>query len=51
MRIATELAAIKAVRYQAEEKTIVQTSKIGQNPAEILKKLEISTQKPILAIG
>ena len=50
MRIATDLAAIKAVRYQAEEKTIVQTSKIDADRAAIFKNLGIATPKPILAI-
>ncbi len=50
MRIATALAGLKAVRHLSESQTIVQTSKIDGELAEILKKLEISKPKPILAV-
>jgi hypothetical protein len=45
------LERLKAVRYTAEGETIVQASRIGPEPAAILKKLDISTPKPILAVG
>lgn len=50
MRIATELAAIKAVKYRSSEKSIVQTSKLPAKSASILKNLEISEPKTILAV-
>ena len=45
------LERLKAVRYTAEGETIVQASRITPEVATILKKLEISTPKPILAVG
>jgi hypothetical protein len=45
------LERLKAVRYTAEGETIVQASRIGPELAAILKKLNISTPKPILAVG
>jgi hypothetical protein len=45
------LERLKAVRYTAEGETIVQASRIGPELAVILKKLDISTPKPILAVG
>jgi hypothetical protein len=45
------LERLKAVRYTAEGKTIVQASRISPELALILKKLDISTPKPILAGG
>ncbi|MCP5084938.1 MAG: IS1634 family transposase [Alphaproteobacteria bacterium] len=51
MRIATELTRLKAVRYRSGENSIVQASKPHAKSAEILKKLEISTPKTILAVG
>jgi hypothetical protein len=45
------LERLKAVRYTAESETIVQASRIGPELAAILKKLDISKPKPILAVG
>lgn len=45
------LERLKAVRYTAEGETIVQASRITPELAAILKKLDISTPKPILAVG
>jgi hypothetical protein len=45
------LERLKAVRYAAEGETIVQASRIGPELAAILKKLDISRPKPILAVG
>jgi hypothetical protein len=45
------LTPIKAVRYTAEGRTIVQASKIGPEAREALKKLDISTPKTILDVA
>ena len=45
------LERLKAVRYTAEEETIVPASRIVPELALILKKLHISRPKPILAGG
>ena len=45
------LEHLKAVRYTAEGETIVQASRITPELAALLKKLSISTPKPILAVG
>jgi hypothetical protein len=45
------LERLKAVRYTAEDETIVQASRITPERAAILKKLDISRPKPILAVG
>jgi Transposase DDE domain len=45
------LERLKAVRYTTEGETIVQASRIGPELAAILKKLDISRPKPILAVG
>jgi hypothetical protein len=45
------LERLKAVRYTAEGEAIVQASRITPELAAILKKLDISTPKPILAVG
>jgi hypothetical protein len=45
------LERLKAVRYTAEGETIVQASRITPELAAILKKLDISRPKPILAVG
>jgi hypothetical protein len=45
------LERLKAVRYTAEGETIVQASRISPEFAAILKKLDISRPKPILAVG
>ncbi len=50
LRLTTALSAIKAVRHRSESQAIVQTTKIDGELAEILKKLEISKPKPILAV-
>ena len=49
--LADVLERLKAVRYTAEGETIVQASRITSELALILKKLDISTPKPILAVG
>ena len=49
-RIAHALSALKAVRYQAEGRGIVQRTKIGPDVSEILKKLGISTPKRLLSV-
>jgi Transposase DDE domain len=50
-RIAHELAALKAVQYQAGDRTIVQRTKIADSLSEILKKLGISMPKQILSVS
>jgi hypothetical protein len=45
------LERLKAVRYTAEGETIVQASRISPELAAILKKLDISAPKPIIAVG
>jgi hypothetical protein len=45
------LERLKAVRYTAEGATIVQASRITPELALILKKLDMATPKPILAVG
>jgi hypothetical protein len=45
------LERLKAVRYTAEGETIVQATRITPELAAILKKLDISRPKPILAVG
>jgi len=50
-RIAHELAALKAVRYRASERTIVQRTKIADSLGEILKKLGVSIPKQILSVS
>ena len=49
-RIAHILASLKAVRYQFEDRTIVQRTKISPEAAEILKNLGISKPKKLLAV-
>jgi hypothetical protein len=49
-RIADLLEPIKAVRYTAEGRTIVQSSKIRPDAADIFKKLDISKPNTILAV-
>jgi transposase len=49
-RIAHALAALKAVRYRSEGRTIVQRTKIGSELADLLKKLGISMPKQLLAM-
>jgi hypothetical protein len=50
-QLADVLERLKAVRYTAEGETIVQASRITPELAAILKKLDISKPKPILAVG
>jgi hypothetical protein len=50
-QLADALEGLKAVRYTAEGETIVQASRISPEFAAILKKLDISRPKPILAVG
>jgi transposase len=50
-RIAHELTALKAVRYRAGDRTIVQRSKINESLGVIMKKLGISTPKQILSVS
>jgi len=45
------LNPIKAVRYTAEGRTIVQAGKIGPEARDVLKKLDISTPKTILDVA
>lgn len=44
------LEPLKAARYTAEDRTIVQTSKIGKEAADIFKKLDISKPKAVLDV-
>jgi transposase len=50
-RIAHELGALKAMRYRAGERTIVQRTKIADSLAVILKKLRISNAQQVLSIS
>src|SRR3954463_5737946 len=49
-RIAHELGALKAVRYQAGGRGIVQRTKIAGDLAGLLKKLGIRIPKRLLAV-
>jgi hypothetical protein len=48
-RIAQELATLKAVRYGAAGRTIVQRTKITNGLGAMLKKLGVSTGKQIMS--
>ncbi|MCW2240613.1 IS1634 family transposase [Azospirillum canadense] len=50
-RIAHALAALKAVRYRTESRTIVQRTRIASELAELLKKLGVSTPKLVLSVA
>jgi hypothetical protein len=50
-RIAHELAALKAVRYRAGERSIVQRTKIADSQGAIPKKLGVSMPKQVLSIS
>ena len=50
-QIAHALSALKAVRYHAEGRGIVQRTKITPEVSEILRKLGISTPKRLLSLG
>jgi len=49
-RIAHLLETLKAVRYVAERRTIVQRTKIGPELADLPKKLRIPMSKQLLAV-
>jgi hypothetical protein len=49
-RVAHALAALKAVRYRSESRTIVQRTKIGSELAGLLKNLGISAPKQLMAV-
>jgi Transposase DDE domain len=49
-RVAHALAALKAVRYRSESRTIVQRTKINAELAGLLKKLGISAPKQLMAV-
>jgi hypothetical protein len=49
-RIAHELGMLKAVRYQAGERSIVQRTKVAGMLAELLKKLGVPIPKQLLAV-
>jgi hypothetical protein len=50
-RIAQELATLKAVRYGAAGRTIVQRTKITDGLGAMLKKLGVSTLKQIMSVS
>jgi hypothetical protein len=50
-QLADAFERLKAVRYTCEGETIVQASRISPELAAILKKLDISRPRPILAVG
>jgi hypothetical protein len=50
-RLAHELAALKAVRYRTEARTIVQRTRIPAELGETLKKLGVSAPKQLLALA
>jgi hypothetical protein len=50
-RLASALERLKAIRYTSEGRTIVQATTIGPELADIFKKLQITTPKPILAVS
>jgi hypothetical protein len=45
------MSALKAVRYQAGGRGIVQRTKISPGVSKILKKFGISTQKRLLVVS
>jgi transposase len=49
-RVAHALAALKAVRYRSENRTIVQRTKISSELAGLLKSLGISVPKQLMAV-
>jgi transposase len=49
-RLAHALAALKAVRYRSENRTIVQRTKISSELAGLLKNLGISVPKQLMAV-
>jgi len=50
-RIAHELAALKAIRYRAQGRAIVQRTKIPESLGKILKNLSISAPKKIISVA
>ena len=50
-RIAHQLAALKAIRYRAQGRAIVQRTKIPESLGKILKSLGISTPKKIISVA
>jgi transposase len=50
-RLAHELAALKAVRYRTEARTMVQRTRIRSDLGELLKKLAVSIPKQLLAVS
>lgn len=50
-QLAGILERLKAIRYTSESRTIVQATAIGPELAEILKKLDLSAPKTILAVS
>jgi hypothetical protein len=50
-RIAHELAALKAVRYRTEARTIVQRTRIPSELGDVLKQLAVSIPKQLLAVS
>jgi hypothetical protein len=50
MRIAHALAALKAVRYRSESRTIVQRTKISSELTGLLKNIGISAPKQLMAV-
>ena len=50
-RVAHLLAALKAVRYQSESRTIVQRTKISPELAGLLKKLAVSAPKQLMDVS
>src|SRR4051794_3150539 len=50
-RLAGTLERLKAVRYTSEGRTIVQATTVDPELADVLGKLQITTPKPILAVG
>ena len=49
-RVAHALAALKAVRYRCESRTIVQRTKISAELSATLKTLKISVPKQVLSV-
>src|SRR3954467_3829515 len=49
-RVAHALAALKAVRYRCESRTIVQRTKISADLSAMLKTLKISVPKQVISV-
>jgi transposase len=50
-RVAHALAALKAVRYRSESRSIVQRTNISSELAGLLKKLGVSAPKQVIAVA